>query len=390
MKLKSFLLMALAASTTLAACDKSEESGTNPDKTPKRVTVTLPNIDQTRAAGEALGANQAALANFKIFFLNDAGVVQDVPQYNGQNQTVYFDATNLPTADEVKEDGNGKTYTYHFLPAATTKVVVLGNVGNAEYSAAIAKVYDVLNDGDADIETTTDGKHPLYPLYGDATLTPKAGEDEDQHENVYEATVTMAPKVARFEVYAFEYKLPEGATETTTFSYESLKLNKIALGNYYKQYKLNDGAAQGNKVASPTVSTEIWDWIDNAGTPWANKFAESFNVAQNATVNVDANEAGEAIAADAEGKIITYGLTKVDAAANNPELLLSFYGVNTGKQDTPHYVRGKFTNVEAITPGKIYRVLYTIPEGSWQDPERCVELTVKVANWQIVTVTPEF
>ncbi len=381
MKLKSFLLMALAASTTLAACDKSEDSGANPDQKPKSVTVTLPNIDQTRATGDAMGANQAALANFKIFFLDAGGNVQNVPQYNNQAQRVYFDAENLPTSAEVEETGTGKKYTYHFLPPATTKVVVLGNVDNVEYATAIEKVYDVMNDGDTGITTTTDGKHPLYPLYGEANLTPKAGEDEDAHENVYEATVTMAPQIARFEVYGFTYT----KTDAQTYSFKNLKLKKIALGNYSTKYNLATGAAQ-DAVAGPKEATEIWDYIDNAPAPWANELSSTVGQGAKVFVNGTSIPDGNTDGTGATD-IVTYGLKP--ATGKTPELLLAFYGANDGQQDMPLYLRGQFSHV-TFEPGKIYRVLFPIKEGSWTQPERCVELTVKVANWEIVTVTPTF
>ncbi len=400
MKLKSFLLMALAASTTLAACDKSESSGPGPDNTPKSVTVTLPNIDQTpRAMGEALGANQAALKNFKIFFVDAAGNVQTVPAYPGETaQQVYFEGANIP-----------QTKTYHFIPAAATKVVVVGNLGDitdANYTTEVAnKTLPVLNDGDTNIDMTDDGKHPLYPLYGAADLTPKDGND-GTHDNLYAAAVILTPQVARFEINSFTYALKDGAT---TYSYDKLRLDKIALSNYYTSYKLATGDAvtgEGVPVVCPDEPTGIWDWINNAAnaanvakTPWANKFS-SFEVGQGAMVNVKKNAEGMAVPSNTENAvdgIITYGLTKVAAStdtstpgANNPELMLAFYGVKDGQQDMPLYLRGKFTSNDPFQPGKIYQVNFKITDGSWTQPERCVELTVSVKNWEIVTVTPEF
>ncbi len=392
MKLKSFLLMALAASTTLAACDKSEDSGVNPDQTPKSVTVTLPNIDQTsRAMGEALGANQAALKDFKIFFLDAAGSVQKVPEYGepAAAQPVYFDGTKAVP----------QTITYHFLPAATTKVVVVGNLGNVDYATAVkGKTLPVLNDGDTDIKTTDDGNHPLYPLYGESGLTRiGAGTDEHaNHNNVYKAEVTIAPQVARFEITNFEYVVEAGATA----SYDKLVLEKIALSNYYTNYKLETGEGADNKAVScTTVAAEIWDWINKASTPWANKFSE-FEVAKGAKVSVGKDAEGNAVPSNKEGattEIITYGLTKAAASndatkpgQNNPELMLAFYGAKAGQANTPLYLRGKFTTENAFEPGKIYQVDFKITDGSWTQPERCIELTVKVKSWEIVPVTPEF
>ena len=87
--------------------------------------------------------------------------------------------------------------------------------------------------------------------------------------------------------------------------------------------------------------------------------------------------------------IITYGLAHVTDAAKNPELLLALRGVNSNSE-VPLYLRGQFTNASAFTSGKIYRVLYSFTDGDFDEPERCVELNVDVADWTVVPVSPEF
>ena len=89
--------------------------------------------------------------------------------------------------------------------------------------------------------------------------------------------------------------------------------------------------------------------------------------------------------------IITYGLAHVANAENNPELLLALIGKKDGAE-TPRDLRGQFTKsaAGACASGKIYRVLYSFTDADFDEPERCVELTVTVANWTVVAVTPEF
>ena len=91
---------------------------------------------------------------------------------------------------------------------------------------------------------------------------------------------------------------------------------------------------------------------------------------------------------DAAG-IITYGLAHVTDAAKNPELLLALRGVNSNSE-VPLYLRGQFTNASAFISGKIYRVLYSFTDSDFDEPERCVELNVDVADWTVVPVSPEF
>jgi len=386
MKIKNLLLGALVTSMALTACEKSENSDSpNRDEMPKSVTITLPNINQiSRATGDAMSASQVSLKNFKVFFLDADGAEQTIPAYNGEDQQVYFSSDATDDSWETIGDA-GRNITYHFVPAATAKVVVIGNLGDVAYNTAIAATYDVLNDGDADIATDDNG-HPLYPLYGDSALTPKTGTDDADHANVYTANVTLAPRIARFEIYGFGYSKDADAE----YTYTKLQLDKIALSNYRKQYTLEEGAAEGDAVACPAEAAQVWDYIAAAAEPWANTF-NNFELEQDAKKFVNGTDIPAGDQGDNATGIITFGLTKVAEAANNPELLLSFYGLKDGTTDkTPLYLRGKFTTAEAFTAGKIYRVFFPIVDGSWTQPERCVELNVKVANWEIVTVTPEF
>ena len=167
MKVKNLVLMALVATMGLVSCSKDEhEDGVKTDTMPKSVTIKLPNIQKTvksRATGDAMkGGSQVALENFKVFFVDAAGNLQTVPQYENQDQQVYFSKTDSEWA-EIGE--NGKDITYHFLPAATSKVVVVGNIGDVEYSTIATRVDHIPNDNGSG--------HPTYPLYGEDELEEK-------------------------------------------------------------------------------------------------------------------------------------------------------------------------------------------------------------------------
>lgn len=161
MKIKTLALTALAASMTFAACDNKDNGGSQPqDLMPKSVTITLPNIQKsTRATGDAMpGGSQVELTNFKVFFVNSANEAVTVPQFNNEDQKVFFSSE-----DDDWGTATGNKLTYHFLPATTAKVVVVGNIGDETYDNVKTKVCDVQNDAD--------GTHPSYPLYGESGLT---------------------------------------------------------------------------------------------------------------------------------------------------------------------------------------------------------------------------
>lgn len=401
MKVKSLFLMALAASMTLVSCDKSEDLGQNTDTQLKSVTVTLPNIQKapaanvgTRAMGDAVAdGSKVALKNYKVFFLSGNTEVS-VPQFEGAAQKVYFDAT----ADGADWATNMGKYTYHFLPAAVNKVAVVGNIATADMTwEQVQKLtaVDVLNDGTTGGTNDANG-HPYYQLYGESALTRTGILDDKDHNNVYTASVNLAPRTSRFEIYGFEYTLEEG---NDTYTFQSVELNKIALSNYATKFDFMTMAAVGTRVVAPTEATAIWDWIANADANWSNSL-NSLSLAQDAKKFVNGTDIPENYTQNGEGAtgIITYGLTHATNVGENPELLLSFYGVGADGSKTPLYLRGKFTKqvFEAngvkgnATTGKIYRVFFPILDNVWEQPERCIELTVTVAEWEVVPVTPEF
>lgn len=386
MKIKSLLLTALAASMVLVSCDKNESDINAPtDKSPKRVTIKLPNLTPSpgsRAVGDAMeDGSQVALTDFKIFFLDASNNPVQIPQYDGKNQQVYFSSTNQDGSWETITE-NGRDLTYHFLPYQTTKVVIVGNQGDVEYSVFANKTENVPND--------TETGHPTYTLYGEDDLEEGGAPDDANHENVYQAKVTLEPRVSRFEIYGFEY---ESVQAPATNKYTSVKLEKIALNHYYTQYDFvtKVPSETGKVFDNPTAST-IWTWVDGRTAPWADALSVATELTLIPGEAKDPNGAELAEGADGEDAedIITYGLAHVEEAANNPELLLTLHGTTANGTVEPIYLRGQFTNSDAFESGKIYRVLYSFSDDDFDQPERCVELNVKVAPWTVVPVTPEF
>ncbi len=382
MKLKSFLLMALAASTTLAACDKSESSGPGPDKMPKSVTVTLPNIaPQVRAIGDAIAdESKVELKDFQVFFVKADNTAVD---YTGDEPTYFSSETteNFATVATQK-------HTYHFLPATVTKVVVVGNLGEEKtYDAVKGLTKEVPNDSGSG-----EGKHPAYPLYGEGDLT-EGGDpvpDSEDHKNVYSAVVNLKPRVSRFEIYGFEYKQ---ATAPATNLYTSVKVQKIALNHFYTKYNFvaNTPVDEGKVWDNPDQST-AWTWINNR-TDWCDDLTD-FTLEPGDAKFVDGTTLDETKIDQAKG-IITYGLANVANKTNNPELLVALRGTTPAGTEEPFYLHAKFNgdanaSVGAFASGKIYRAFFSFDDEDIKQPQRCVQLTVSVASWDVVPVTPEF
>lgn len=370
MKVKFLLTAAIAASMALVSCNK-EQAPVPTDNQPKSVTVKLPNIMPTKATGDAVAdGSKVALTNYTVFFTDAAGKVLEVPTYNDMPQTVYFDSTT-----EID-----KAYTYHFLPANTENVVVVGNLGDVskDYTTEAeleAEVMDVPNDNGT-------GAVALYPLYGKSGLTQASGLDEDNHTPVYTATVNLAPRVSRFEVYAFGYNTEEG--QAASSAYESVKLDKIALNNYYTQYNFVAATPSGSAVDATITDETAWTWMETTSAPWADELDITLNAGEHLLSNGTALTGHE----DGEGStgIVTYGIVS-NAGGQLPQLVLTLTGTKSGVE-TPLYLVGNFS--QTFEAGKIYRIDFVFADADFEQPERCVELTVTVANWEVVPVTPEF
>lgn len=185
MKVKNLVLMALVATMGLVSCSKDEhEDGVKTDTMPKSVTIKLPNIQKTvksRATGDAMkGGSQVALENFKVFFVDAAGNLQTVPQYENQDQQVYFSKTDSEWA-EIGE--NRKDITYHFLPAATSKVVVVG----ISVTWSTLQLQPVLIIYRMTMEAVT---RPI--LFMVKMSLKKKLDGSEIHDNVYTANVTWS------------------------------------------------------------------------------------------------------------------------------------------------------------------------------------------------------
>lgn len=378
MKIKNMMFAALAATMTFAACS-NDDAPVLKDQMPKSVTVNLPNLKAaaTKSMGEGMKAEQVELTDFKVFFLDAAGNEVTVPQYNSADQDVYFDGTQTMP----------KIITYHFLPATTVKVVVAGNIVGLENMAYadLPTSLDVLNDA-------TDGKHPSYPLYGESGLTPAADHQADgnTHETVYSASVNLAPRMARFEVFGFEY-----TDAAITAKFDEVTLKQIALNNYYTKYNYVTKEAS-DFVGTTLEASMIWGWFDKDKGEWADAIDLTLAPTKKKYIG------GAEITDDTDGtkapdgtKFVTYGLPQLAAmttpsidAKTTPELAIALEATKDGVT-TPYYMIGKFTN-KTFEAGKIYRVMFSFSDTNFTLPERCVELTVTVAEWEVVAVIPEF
>ena len=365
MNVKFLALAAVAASMTLVGCNKTltpEETGV-----PKSVTIKLANVvPGTRSAGgEQIAEGTAVtLTSFQIFF-SDGTNLYTAKQADGTTDAVqYFSGADVA--------GNLEG-SYHFLPSAVNKVIVVGNYGSQITETTEAKLDLALSIADEqDINNLT--------LYAESGLTPVADDDNDHSGNhddgsasaVFEADLKVVPRIARIFITDFSY------TYTTDGSaYKSLTLQKMALNNYYAANTLATQAVSDLQATAISDAT-AWDWLAGHSTP-------SWDWDDLSTITLTPTAANTAVTKESKH----YYHFFVGSGAV-PQLVLQCKSAD----DTPLYLATSGFKVGGndVTwqNGYIYELSFAFDDEDLTSPDKCVDITVTPHEWQVETITPEF
>ena len=368
MRLTKLMLAASVAMCVLASCNKQE---TTPQANRlKSVEVSLENVIITKGlAGDKIKAGDAVQVNdIKIFLTDAAGNEYDAKKVNGTDPAQsYF--TGVPT----------ETVAFHYVDPNCTKVVAVANLGKditfAEYKALAA----------LQIENQQDAK--ALVLYDEATLTNTTREHNDAAADgttylapVYEAELTLTPRVSRFEVDGFTVKF------NATPKYNEVKITQLAFLNYYGKTTVVEGT-ESDLVASPvdfTNQSEVYAWLDNGQTAW---YRDTFEVVITPEDNVQSTP-----------KPLAYHMF---SCTETPVMLIKLLADN---QPAYLYSKGFYktdsTPVTEFEEGKIYRMSakgefendgnLPFDEDDIDPMDRCLEITVEVVDWAVELVYPEF
>ena len=330
------------ATIALLACNKEDvkvDGGLM-----KSVEVNLTNI-LTRSAGTAIAdGTTITLKECHILFTDGTNFFMG-KKADGTNADQYFGGDAIPSGP----------VRFHFLPAAVNKVVVVGNGGTVQATTLAALEREIKIEDQQDAESLL--------LYGESGLT--LSTELDEHTPLYKATVNLVPRVARLEVSGFECEF------SVDPMYLEIALGKIALNNYYSKctFVTPTPSAPVNQTISDIT---VFPWI-NGLTGWS---------------------------VDPVGVTITPRMPKPDSTktfvyhtfpAMVPQLVVT--STNDG---APAYLATsglKLQDGNAITAfeaGKIYKLAFKFKDTDFNQPLKCIDVTVTVAAWQVVPVVPEF
>lgn len=362
MKIRNLMLVALAASMTFVACSK-DDGVPDAQGTPKSVTIKLANVvTSSRSTGGAeIEPGQAVtLTKYQVFFSDGTTLYKAKDATNSADAEQYFDNTK----GAVPTTGN-----FHFLPAAVNKVIVIGNR---------AKIEDVTTEAELNValNITDEQNADALSLYATSALTPvsEAEDDDVIHPTdnpVYKADLTLAPTIARLYIKNFS------CTFSDTPEYTSLKIQKLALNNYYTTNTLA-AKTVGGLTNTALTDANVWDWFANLPAGFHN---DNLDITLN---SADANAGNQYTVTAASGGIYYHIFPGVE-----PQLVLRAEGDNT-----PLYLATKSfkSDDQPVTweAGKIYEMDFAFKATDFDQPDKCIDITVKPVNWVVVTVTPEF
>ena len=384
--MKTFRIMcaAVVAAMSLASCQKEQEQAPE-NKTFKSVEVKINNVAPvTRAIGglgESLEGKNIQLNSLQFFF-SDGTSLYEAKDAEGNVADVYYDAAELAAL-------NGSiSAKFHFLPAAVKKVIVIGN-----YSASAATTETAL---DAELEIVKYQDVTNFPLYAEGTLGLASSNAHDTGSNghlsnVYTVNLDVYPHVARFEITGIGCTLPLNSGKI-------VKVVSLAFADFFD--KCDFRTAVGHTLRSVQLNQQdIYTYFQEqmSTAKWNNDFFNGLNGqegAGNSHPVIELTATNTFVETDIAYNFFCKG-------APSPCLLLNVieyenqtaYDANNG---APGYL---YTNVyrlnstEPVTtfePGKIYRMAIRFNENDLQHQERCLDISLNIAEWIVINVTPEF
>lgn len=373
MKINKLMLALAVAATTIAACNKQETTpqvGTNY----KSVEFSLENVNFTKATtDQIIGENDAVnLKSFQVFFADASGNIYHAKEAdNSTMANEYFTAADLD-----------KNLIFHFLDPKVTQVVVVGNLDKNTTATKISDLEQTLAIADQQDKNEAASELTLYAQQALTLKTPfteHQGTTEYPHKvDIYEAEVTLVPRVARIEIVGYECTFSEDPL------YDNVSIDQVAIDGYNSTASLADGegATLVNEVnpanqvdlfnyfkANADATTPAW-WFDETAivlTPEVNKATSpylAYHVFPEAVpellIDVTTTEDGVAMPA----YLYTQGFATTDGAT--------------------------VADVTKLEAGKVYRLTLKFKDTDLTQQDKCVEVTVQVVNWAVQTVYPIF
>lgn len=384
---KNFKYLAIAAVASVnlifTGCSNNEGLVNEDNQQPKNLFLKIENGSSTRTVSDPQTVDPVEFNTGDLYFVAGNG---DILQHYALTTT----ATNIP-AGEISLAAIKTGTTISNVPGYTKSVYILGNTPNAPTSGNISAVKALV------VGVNSQKDLSEVNLYGSGSVSdaPKAGSPD-----VYTCTVEVKPTTARLEIP----KLIAGGNIT------AYKVTGIFIDNYYSEVgagsDVDPAKLVGGSTARPT-STMITDFVGNAGAyPAALDGLYDYETTSGAGIGVPVSKVTTPFAAPSTqvwGYNVLAG-TGVSELAKVPRIIIrltGITGVNGVQSSETKFItvrglmdRGNLLN--NIEAGKVY----SIDGGITFDDTNLdvspnlninpisVEVSVRLASWSIVSVTP--
>ena len=374
MRLFKLMSVALVAVVAMVSCTK--ENHTPEANTLKTVQVSLENVIMTKGpAGDKISANQkVAVKNFQIFLTDDSYS----PSYTAKNA----DGTDAVFYFDQSSDLS-KLHEFHFVDHKCTKVVIVANMGPGV-------TFEDVMDLNVAIKDQQDQNSLI--LFGEKNLASTGRthtvEGSSKYTEVYEASVTMKPAIARFEVDGFTTKF------SATPKFDKVSVTAIAFQHYLPALTANTNGGKLNIAGSgshvvPIVNlddeSQVFGWFNGSSSNgW---FIDRFSPALEMTPAAPKADVPTPLAYHFfAGEVVPQMVITLTADGSPAYVYTSVF----------HKGSETLTQLEA---GKIYRMSaagLASGDGSIEIPDdlspiqRCLEVKVEVVDWTVDLITPEF
>ena len=377
MKATKLMLSACLATLVLASCNKIETNEA-PAASLKSVELSLSNVQfVTKADGgpEINDGENVMVSSFQVFFTDGTNIYSGKTA-TGENIDAYYTAVS-GTIAELNE-----AQSYHFLPDAVNKVVVVGNLDKIEAPATLADINRAVYAKDQQDQTD-------LTLYAESALIASANhvENPDGHSAIlYKATCNLLPLIARLEVKS------AGITFGNPAKFDKVEFDKLIFADFYGETNLMTGVE--TNLFSVDLTTDItafnyinsvidgfWDNDDLTLTALPTQTAEENTVATNLAYSFFPNEnVGPVL-------ILSAVATSAGSSTSAPAYVYTSQFMHGDNVLLPYSDDGH----KGFKPGHIYRIeSFNFHEDKLNHQEKCIDVTVTVDTWKVVAVTPVF
>ena len=379
------LFIAAMALATIVSCSKDDADTVLTSKQ-KSVTIKIENAGTiTRNGGDTAVGTPTECANeseLKVWFADGSGIILEERDLD---------------ENEATDEG---TYMFHQV-SEQVQYIAVGRYEGQDI-ASCTKISDIIalaenpNAG-ADVKNIARPVGDIILCSDQVKLTPKTGEgstctetigDETYEVPIYEASVTVAPRLSRLEITKIEcndlgYLNTATEGDEETYGFDELTLKSFTFGD-------NTLSAIKDEVLSGEYAMKGADgnWVKVTGD--AANSVEPENGAW--SWNLAGDQAFEpmqlVVVGDAQDWTVNDGQTTltIESLKSNGAVQA---GTHTDDCKCGFGTDGLLTNYKA---NHIYNMEISFSESNL-DPRNtaiCVEVTVTIADWVVVPVKPNF